>query len=150
MTLLKGEVPIFKLLRRWLMRGKGPVEARTWLDKITIDQRGEEIVLSCARIVLIEAKGGNISFMTADNAWLKPGIISHYERNLDPDMFLRIHRSTIVNKKKIARVSPLGEGRLNFHMSNDRVVSSSETYQEAIDKALPQIREAAGLEASRA
>lgn len=121
------------------MPGRDSAEAQTWLDKITIEKRGETTVVSCARIVLIEAKGDNVLIHTADTSYLTPGAISHFERTLDPGVFLRIHRSTVINKRKIARVSRLAEGRLNFHMNNDKVVSSSENYQEAINKALPDL-----------
>lgn len=126
-------------MRRAGLLVKGSARDQTWLDKITIDQRGEETVLSCARIILVEAKGEYLSFVTADKAYRKPGKITRLGKDLDPGTFLRIHRSTLVNKKKIARVSPLPDGRMKFHMSNDRVVTSSATYQDAIHKALPHI-----------
>lgn len=130
---------VFGFLKQLMRPGSDKPPASAWLDKIILDQRGEEIVLTCARIVLIEAQGDHVAFKTADNTYLKPGTISEYERQLDPKMFLRIHRSTIVNIKKIARVSHIAEGCLNFHMSNDKVVSSSETYQDGIDEALPRL-----------
>ena len=136
---LKGDSKIFKFLKRLLMPGGDSAEARTWLDKISNEKRGETTVIACARIVLLEAKGDNVLIHTADNSWSTPGAISHFERSLDPKVFLRIHRSTIINKRKIARVSRLAEGRLNFHMNNDKVDSSSENYQDAISKALPDL-----------
>lgn len=112
----------------------------TWPDKVTLDIRGEAVVLACARIILIEAKGDYLSFVTADNAYRTHANMGQMEKSLNPSIFLRIHRSTIVNKKKIARVANLSGGRLNFHMSNDQVVASSQKYQEAISKALPDLK----------
>lgn len=110
-----------------------------WPDKVTLDIKGEAVVLSCARIILIEAKGDYLSFVTADKSYRTHGKMGQLEKGLNPSIFLRIHRSTIVNKKKIARVSDLSDGRQNFHMSNDQVVASSPKYQEAISKALPDL-----------
>lgn len=130
---------ISRLLRRLGMSRIERSELRPWFQEISIDRKGEVVVLSCNNIILVEAQGDFVSFATAGGTYRKPGTISHFERNLDPDVFLRIHRSTIVNKKKIARVSHLTGERLSFHMSNDKVVSSSGTYQKAIIKALPDL-----------
>lgn len=139
MALANQKTLVSRLLDRLGLSRSEHAEAGGWLDSIAVEKRGELIEISCARIILIEAKGSNVSIVTAEGTWLTPGTISDLERNLDPGIFLRIHRSTIVNKKKIGRVSRLTEGRLNFHMSNDKVVGSSEVYQEAITKALPDL-----------
>lgn len=132
--------PLISRLLGWLGMAIGDgVAVQPWLTEITIDRKGEAIVLSCARVVLIEARGDFVSIETADNSFLKPGTIAHYERYLDPEIFLRIHRSRIVNKKKIARISRLTDERLNFHMNNDKVAGSSQKYHEAILRALPEL-----------
>jgi two-component system LytT family response regulator len=128
-----------QLWRRLTGSDKRPSRARKWLTTITVEWRGEVTVLPVSRVIVIEVKGQNVVFTTAERTYQKLGKIDDFEGKLDPATFLRIHRSTIVNKKQIARVSRLNEGRTNFHMSNDRVVGASQAYQDAINKAFPNL-----------
>lgn len=128
-----------KLWRRLTGSREKTVAPHDWIDTITTEWKGVVNVIPCNRIILIEAQGENVSIATAEGTYLKLGTIGDFEHKLNPAIFLRIHRSTIVNKTKIDRVSRLNEGRTNFHMSNDRVVGASQAYQDEINKALPNL-----------
>lgn len=130
---------IARLLRGLGKSGARGVSTRAWPDKITIEIKGEPVTLATARIIIVEAKGDYLSYVTADKSYRHHGKLGLLEKELSPAIFLRVHRSAIVNKKKIARVARLGDGRFNFHMSNDQVVASSQKYEEAIGKALPDL-----------
>lgn len=128
-----------KLWRRLSGSRKRAIAPHDWIDTITVVLKGVESIIPCNRIILIEAQGQNVSIATAEETYLKLGTIGDLEHKLNPALFLRIHRSTIVNKTKIARVWRLNAARTNFHMSNDRVVGASQAYQDAINKALPNL-----------
>lgn len=51
--------------------------------------------------------------------------LSEFERRLDANRFVRIHRSTIVNMDHFERAEPAGGGRLLAHLSNGDVVAVS-------------------------
>ncbi len=51
--------------------------------------------------------------------------LSEFERRLDPNRFLRVHRSTIVNFDHLSRTEPVGGGRMLAHMANGGIVQVS-------------------------
>jgi DNA-binding LytR/AlgR family response regulator len=51
--------------------------------------------------------------------------LTEFERTLDANSFIRVHRSRIVNVHRIARAEPAGGGRLLLHMENGEIVQAS-------------------------
>jgi DNA-binding LytR/AlgR family response regulator len=51
--------------------------------------------------------------------------LAEFESRLDPQRFVRVHRSRIVNLDHVDRAEPAGAGRLLLHMDNGEVVSTS-------------------------
>jgi two-component system, LytTR family, response regulator len=51
--------------------------------------------------------------------------LSEFEERLDPQRFLRVHRSTIINFDHLARAEPAGGGRMVAHMNNGAIVQVS-------------------------
>jgi two-component system LytT family response regulator len=64
--------------------------------------------------------------------------LTELERTLDPDSFLRIHRSYIVNGARIRRVKPLQKGEYAVFLHGDTLVDSSRTYRHVIERFLEQ------------
>ena len=51
--------------------------------------------------------------------------LGEFEARLDPQRFLRVHRSTIINFAHLARAEPAGGGRMIAHMTNGDAVQVS-------------------------
>ena len=51
--------------------------------------------------------------------------LGEFEARLDPQRFLRVHRSTIINFAHLARAEPAGGGRMIAHMANGDAVQVS-------------------------
>ena len=64
--------------------------------------------------------------------------LTDLERTLDPDSFLRIHRSYIVNGAHIRRVKPLQKGEYAVFLGDNTVVDSGRTYRHVIERFLEQ------------
>lgn len=64
--------------------------------------------------------------------------LTDLERTLDPDSFLRIHRSFIVNGARIRRVKPLQKGEYAVFLQGDAVLDSGRTYRHVIERFLEQ------------
>jgi hypothetical protein len=60
--------------------------------------------------------------------------LGEFERRLDPDRFLRVHRSTIVNFDYVQRVEPAGGGRLLVHMGTSQPVQTSRSGTQLLRK----------------
>ena len=64
--------------------------------------------------------------------------LTDLERTLDPDSFLRIHRSYIVNGARIRRVKPLQKGEYAIFLEGNAVLDSGRTYRHVIERFLEQ------------
>ena len=64
--------------------------------------------------------------------------LTDLERTLDPESFLRIHRSYIVNCARIRRVKPLQKGEYAVFLQGDAVLDSGRTYRHVIERFLEQ------------
>ena len=64
--------------------------------------------------------------------------LTDLERTLDPDSFLRIHRSYIVNGARIRRVKPLQKGEYAIFLEGNAVLDSGRTYRHVIEQFLEQ------------
>lgn len=51
--------------------------------------------------------------------------LAEFERSLDPERFLRVHRSRIVNFERIVRAEPAGGGRMLLHMEDGEAIPAS-------------------------
>ena len=55
---------------------------------------------------------------------------------LDPQKFVRIHRGTIVNVDRVARLSPLGHGDQVVVLKDGRKLTASRRYREGLERLL--------------
>ena len=110
------------------------------MDAISVTKGNRTYKLDPMDIICINASGDYVEFCTREDSYLKHGTISSYERALGPESFVRIHRSIIVNREKVASVSGPSKGQFWIVMEDGRELRSSRKYREAIDALLPEAR----------
>ena len=81
-----------------------------YMEWVMVKARGKIEFLRTADIDWIEAEGNYVRLHSGKNGWLIREKISTLEERLDPDRFLRVHRSTIVNLDRIGELRPLPSG----------------------------------------
>ena len=81
-----------------------------YLSRLAVESDGRYIFLKVAEIDWIEAAGNYLTLHVGKQSYLLRGRISELEKNLSPDEFFRIHRSTIVNLDRIKEFLPLFKG----------------------------------------
>ncbi len=64
-------------------------------------------IIPVEKVDYVEAQEDYVLLKTAGKGILKRQTISSLEASLDPDRFVRIHRSLLVNIERIARIEPL-------------------------------------------
>lgn len=62
--------------------------------------------------------------------------ISHISERLDPNKFIRIHRSTIVNLKKIRELQPVNGGEYIVVLKSGKQLSCSRGYRAGLEKLI--------------
>ena len=100
-----------------------PVEASGWLEEIWAPHRSEMIRIQTARIDLIEAERDYMRLHVGPRSYLIHQTISELERKLDPALFIRLHRSTIVRRDFIAGLRHDGLSTWRALLANGQQVS---------------------------
>lgn len=76
------------------------------LERILIKDGPRVHVVGSSTVDYIEAQDDYVQIHAAGKSWLKHQRLSELETQLDPQVFIRIHRSYIVNAGAIARIEP--------------------------------------------
>jgi two-component system LytT family response regulator len=96
-------------------------------------QKSEKLVnLPVHHIVHLEASKDYTIISTKNDQFVSSTGISKLEEKLDPDLFLRIHRSTIINIEKLTEIEKFGNSGLAAKMENGKVFTISRSYTKAI------------------
>ena len=89
----------------------------------------DELDCALAQANYVELKVGTRSFVLRET-------ISGFHARLDPQRFLRIHRSAIVRIDAIREVEPLASGRYRVHLHGGLRLVSGRSYRDALRVAL--------------
>ncbi|MDN3645447.1 LytTR family DNA-binding domain-containing protein [Pontixanthobacter aestiaquae] len=100
-------------------------DAETSLKRYFI-RRGEDIQpIDIADIISIIGADDYAEVNTTEGSHLVRNTLAKFETSLDPDQFLRVHRSRIVNIHKIDRAESVGDGRMILHMEGGIPIKTS-------------------------
>ena len=78
----------------------------TFLTRIVVKDGARVHVIAVDRLDYAEAQDDYVALHSEGKSFLKQQTISSLESGLDPECFVRIHRSYIVNLERIARIEP--------------------------------------------
>jgi two-component system LytT family response regulator len=96
---------------------------------------GRKVVLVNAdEVEWIEAADNYVQLHTAAGHHLLRETMKNLEKRLDPDAFVRIHRSAMVNLARIAELRPLPSGDYSVRLRSGATVSLSRRYREAFER----------------
>jgi two-component system response regulator AlgR len=87
-----------------------PPAAADWIKDFWVPNRGEIIRVQAHEIDVIAAERDYMRLHVGGRSYLLHETIAELERRLDPDQFLRIHRSTIVRRDFVTGFSHDGAG----------------------------------------
>jgi two-component system, LytTR family, response regulator len=79
------------------------------LERIVVRDGTRVTLIPTAKLDYVEAQDDYIALATHGAKHLKQQTIASIEAGLDPDRFVRIHRSYIVNFERVVRIEPYGK-----------------------------------------
>jgi two-component system, LytTR family, response regulator len=105
-------------------------------DRMVIRAGGKVVFLESKDIDWIEAAANYVKLNVGKESYLlREGIGSIAER-LDPDRFVRIHRSVIVNVRKIKELQPCDSGEYIAVLKNGKELSCSRGYRAHLQRLI--------------
>jgi two-component system, LytTR family, response regulator len=102
-----------------------------WLSRVTIKEDDGIIFVPVEDILWIEAANKYVVIHTANRTHLARQTIQNLENQLDPILFVRIHRSTIVRKAAVRGLHPLFHGDYVVRLTNDAELTLSRSFRES-------------------
>jgi two-component system LytT family response regulator len=100
-----------------------------YVERLAVKAGGKIIFLRIDDIDWIGAEGNYARLHTGNRSHLLRETMSSLEEKLDPQRFLRIHRSTIVNTDAIAELEPLFQGDYVVILRGGTRLTSSRGYR---------------------
>ncbi len=112
---------------------RGSVNAGQKFSTHLFVQKSEKLLnIEVKDIVHLEASGDYTVLTTKSDQFLSSSGIGKLEERLDPDVFIRIHRSTIINLNFLKEIEKHFNGGLIVKMENGKSFPVSRTYAKQI------------------
>lgn len=88
------------------------------LDRITVKDGSRIHLIKTDELIYLQACGDYVMLNTPSGEYLKEQTMKYFETHLPPDMFVRVHRSSIVNVTQISRVELFGKETYQLLLKN--------------------------------
>jgi two-component system LytT family response regulator len=110
--------------------------ANHYSSRIVFKSRGRIVFLPVTDIRWIGAEENYVRICTEKETHLLRETMAHLEERLDPQMFLRVHRSSIVNLQYVKEVRTEQNGDFMVLMVNGQRVAMSRSYRSRVSEWL--------------
>jgi len=107
-------------------------QAATWLDRISVRSVGRVEQVRVDDILWVESAGNYVNLCLAARQVLHRIPLSRLETLLDPSLFVRVHRGTIVRRDQIGTLATVGDGSYRLTLRCGAQVAVSERYVGAV------------------
>ncbi|WP_445766527.1 LytR/AlgR family response regulator transcription factor [Rheinheimera sp.] len=116
-----------------------PVVNERYPDAISIKDSGEITRVPVSAIEWVDAAGDYMCIHTRDGqTHILRRTMKELELELDPRLFVRVHRSAIVNVHTIAKLQMLANGEHQLMLTNGQAVKVSRSYKDRVKQVFSQ------------
>ncbi len=110
--------------------------AHPYTTRLVFKSRGRILFLSVEDIRWIEAEENYVRICTGAESHLLRETIGHMETRLDPKMFLRVHRSAIVNLRYVKEVKSENDGDATVLLISGEKIAMSRSYRSRVQRLI--------------
>ena len=119
--------------------------ATEWARSFTVRTGSRIVLVDCADIERIEADGDYATLHAGGRTYLVRERLQALALRLDPAVFQRVHRSSIVRLDRVVEVRALTNRDALLRLRDGTVLRASRTYMPALTEALARRSHPAGL-----
>ncbi len=101
-------------------------------ERFLVRKLGREFLIVAQDIESLQASGNYVNLHVAGRVYPLRSTMSEIEERLDPERFVRVHRSHIVNIAQVASIEPLDSGDARVHLQDGAIVPCSRRYRETL------------------
>jgi len=130
-------IALFDYNVRRFVEGKGMARpSRRWRERFGVRMRGEVVFVRVSSIDWIAGAGNYVRLYTGNESHLLRESLQNLAAELDPAVFLRVHRSAIVNIERVKKLVPAPDGSLSIILQDGAAVPLGPTYRAALEEVL--------------
>jgi len=107
-----------------------------YISRLAVKTSGRVVFLKVDEIDWIESVGNYVNVHVRKETYLLRGRMQEFEKQLDPEKFLRIHRSTIVNLDRVTEFQPLFKGDGVIVLKDGQRLSASRSCSQKLQAFL--------------
>ncbi len=96
-----------------------------FLDRVVVKQNNKINILPIGKIIFFEAQDDYVMINTGESKYLKQKTMKYFEEHLDPNEFIRIHRSYIVNISHVKEIELFDKDSYKAVLKNGTKLSVS-------------------------
>ena len=104
------------------------------VDRILVKKRGKMFILSLGDVLWIEAVGDYVNIHTKDDSFLLLKTMKELETRLNPNRFIRLHRSSIIHLEAIKEIVQWTKGRWKVYLEDGQSVVISRSGAQKLKK----------------
>ena len=106
----------------------------SYVSRLMIKQSGRVFFINVDEIVWIEAAGNYVEIHTGEKKHLIRETMTNMVKKLDPELFSRIHRSTIVNIDKVEELQSWFHGDYQVLLETGKKLTMSRNYRDLLER----------------
>ncbi|MDQ3607159.1 MAG: LytTR family DNA-binding domain-containing protein [Gemmatimonadota bacterium] len=103
-----------------------------YVDRLVVRSGARITFLRTEEVEWVDAEGNYVRLHVGKKSYLLRETMSGIEAKLDPERFIRIHRSTIVNIERIKSLETLFQGEYVVHLEDGTKLTSSRGYRDRL------------------
>ncbi|WP_138431934.1 LytR/AlgR family response regulator transcription factor [Fodinibius saliphilus] len=107
---------------------------QTFLTKILAKDSDRQILVGVSKIFWIESSGNYAILHLENTEYIIRSSLKKLLKKLDPQNFIRVHRSSIVNINKVKAIEPWFTGDAHIFLLNGKKIKMSRNYKQALNK----------------
>jgi two-component system LytT family response regulator len=113
---------------------KGPVsrmqEPSQPSPRVAIKVKGKILFINLSNVVAVQAEGNYVSLERNGSSYLLRESISAVAEKLEPQGFIRIHRSILVNTSFVEEIRPYSTGEYGLRVKGGKEYTVTRTYKK--------------------
>ena len=101
-------------------------------ERFLVRKLRREFLIAATDIDWLQAEGNYVGLHVNGHDYLLRSTLTDFLAQLDPALFVRVHRSHAVNLGRIKEIEPLDGGDARLHMHDGTTVPCSRRYRDAL------------------
>ena len=112
------------------------VTSPVYPERFSVKEHGRIVLLDVGDVDLVTSEGNYVKLHTKQKSYLLRETMKAIEQKLDPGVYLRVRRSTIIRIDRIKELHPLFNGEFEIVLKSGMKISSSRRYKKNLDSLL--------------